>query len=71
MSADASYNILQSHAEGHIVLPQPVGDLSLIDSVTGFIQEVNTYILKYLLLVLFPEYWTLKIFFFPSLLYTL
>lgn len=40
MSADASYNILQSHADGHVALPQPIGDLSLIDSVTGFIQEV-------------------------------
>ncbi|KAI5732486.1 hypothetical protein M8J76_000873 [Diaphorina citri] len=45
MSADASYNILQSHAEGHIVLPQPVGDLSLIDSVTGFIQEAYVNVL--------------------------
>lgn len=45
MSADASYNILQSHADGHVVLPQPVGDLSLIDSVTGFIQEAYVNVL--------------------------
>uniref|UniRef100_A0A8D8RHJ0 Breast carcinoma-amplified sequence 3 homolog n=1 Tax=Cacopsylla melanoneura TaxID=428564 RepID=A0A8D8RHJ0_9HEMI len=45
MSADASYNILQSHGDGHVVLPQPVGDLSLIDSVTGFIQEAYVNVL--------------------------
>lgn len=40
MSAESPRRVAQKGSSGHIVLPQPVNDLSLIDSVAGFIQDV-------------------------------
>lgn len=40
MSADSLRSVNRKGNAGHVVLPQPVNDPSLIESVTGFIQEV-------------------------------
>lgn len=40
MSADSLRRVNRKGNAGHVVLPQPVNDPSLIESVTGFIQEV-------------------------------
>lgn len=40
MSAESPRRIAQKESTGHVVLPQPVNDPSLIDSVAGFIQDV-------------------------------
>lgn len=40
MSADSSKRQSKQAITGHVILPQPVNDPSIIDSVAGFIHEV-------------------------------
>lgn len=40
MSAESPRKVNRKVKAGHVILPQPVNDPSLIESVTGFIQEV-------------------------------